>query len=163
MPFLCLWRCDSLHAISPPKPWAAPATTKAAPIPRYHGSTTENGTSTLGRPTCPSGSASPPNSTSFSLRQSKVRPFRNKCSPREYPAEQAPQILISNGAALFQQGTSAAAGIRTPNLLIRNQMLYPVELRLLDWSEDYNVLIGKVKWEDSKTFVRDAGFSWRGR
>jgi len=24
-------------------------------------------------------------------------------------------------------------------------------------------LIGKVKWEDSKTFVRDAGFSWRGR
>jgi hypothetical protein len=31
---------------------------------------------------------------------------------------------------------SAAVGTRTPNLLIRSQMLYPIELRLLEKTVD---------------------------
>ena|GEM_PF-5173921 len=33
--------------------------------------------------------------------------------------------------SLANKGLCAPAGIRTPNLLIRSQMLYPIELRVL--------------------------------
>ncbi len=33
----------------------------------------------------------------------------------------------------------AAVGIRTPNLLIRSQMLYPIELRLLFSKEENGI------------------------
>ena len=49
-------------------------------------------------------------------------------------------------AAGFRGCFSARVGIRTPNLLIRSQMLYPIELRMPDLFKIYikNVFLKRV-------------------
>ena len=48
---------------------------------------------------------------------------------------------------MFKQ-SGAPAGIRTPNLLIRSQMLYPLSYGRLENSVIYYVIIGEkqIKW-----------------
>jgi hypothetical protein len=67
-----------------------------------------------------------------------------------------PQNLCSCGL-----DGGAAVGIRTPNLLIRSQMLYPIELRLLERELETKAGCGAVvKWE-IEVFLR-GGFCAEG-